>query len=103
MLREEANMVKEYLKEGGYLTGELNEIIDDSIIDDEIKLDMHLLRGRYELKQLNGYSITSVIDTVTEDGKKGSLISFKKPTEDGCSCINLSLSGDDNIYISDKF
>ena len=101
MLREKHG--KRILDRRGCLTGELKEIIDDSITDDEIKFDMHLLRGNYELKQLNGYSITSVIDTVTKDGKKGNLISFKKPTEDGCSCINLSLSGDGNIYISDAF
>jgi hypothetical protein len=103
MLREEANMVTEYLHEGGYLTAELKEIIDDNVIDDEVKFEMHLLRGRYELKQLLGYTVTSVIDTTTEDNKKGSLIAFRMLTEDGHKCIDLSLSGDGNTYISDVF
>ena len=102
MLREEANMVTDYLREGGYLTGELEEMINDNV-DDEVKDYMHLLRNRDELRQLTGYSIVSVIGTENEEGIKGSLISFRKLREDGSSCIDLSLSGDGNIYISDKF
>jgi hypothetical protein len=104
MLREEAIMVTDYLKEGGYLTEELKEIINDNIIDDEVSLDLHLLRGRYELKQLAGYTVESVLDTTNEYNKKGTLISFKKDIPDaGNSCIDLSLSGDGNIYISDCY
>ncbi len=103
MLREEANMVTEYLQEGGYLTGELEEIINNNVFEDnEVKFDHRLVSNKRELAKLRGYSILAVIETHDEKNRQGCYISLGKLEEDGALYTSLIVSGDGEIYMRDE-
>ena len=106
MLREEASDVIEYLQKGGYLTDEINQIINDNIDKDEEKsLKMFPVKGYEDVKKLMDYTVYGITETSSEQGDtKGYNFTFRSELP-GCGLVfrNLLVSADGGIYISDVY
>ncbi len=105
MLREEANAVKDYLKEGGFLNEEMNEIIEDHVDDYETSQIMYPVKNYEDVKELIDYTVYGIVETSSEDGENtGYKFTFRSELEHGGYVfIDLLVSADGNLYISDVY
>jgi hypothetical protein len=105
MLREEANQVIDYLKEGGYLTEELQSLIEGGTIIDEDNLVMYPVKCYEDIKEfINDYTVYTITETFSEEEKKGYKFAFRSELPEGGYIFkDLLVSGDGGLYVSDIY
>ena len=104
MLREVAEMTIDYLREGGYLTGELEEFIKKNIDNEESERKLYEVFGADGLKELVGYAICQTIETSDQNDAEGCLIVFQKELPGGgYTYKDLLLSANGDRFMSNDY
>jgi hypothetical protein len=72
--------------------------------EEEKLLEMFPVKSREDIKELTDYTVYTITETTTEEGKKGYIFVLRSELIGGGYVFkNLLASGDGNLYISDIY